>query len=229
MVKSIFFDTGPLISLTMSRLLWVLPLLKEKFGGKFYITPAVKRELIERPLNIKRFSFEALQALKLVKEGVLEVYTKVPEKKAAQLINLANKSFFIGKKSLDVMQSGEIESIICALQEKSSAVVMDERTLRLFIENSSEMGKLLERRFHKKIQTNQNLMKSFSKQLQGISIIRSIELVSIAFKMGLLDGYIPQLRNGKRTLLDSVLWAVKFNGCSVTQQEIEEIEELLLK
>ena len=50
MTKAIFFDAGPIISLVMSRLGWILPLLKKKYGGKFYITPAVSMELIERPL-----------------------------------------------------------------------------------------------------------------------------------------------------------------------------------
>ncbi len=54
LVKSIFFDTGPIITLVMARLDWILHLLKEKYGGKFYITPAVKREnWLKRPLKIK--------------------------------------------------------------------------------------------------------------------------------------------------------------------------------
>ena len=78
--RVLFFDTGPIITLVMSRLVWILPELKKQFGGKFYITPAVKRELVTRPMDIKRYEFEALEALKLIKEGVLETYDKVPEK-----------------------------------------------------------------------------------------------------------------------------------------------------
>ncbi|MBI2112364.1 hypothetical protein HYT52_02405 [Candidatus Woesearchaeota archaeon] len=229
MTKSIFFDTGPLISLTMSRLLWILPVLKEEFGGKFYITPAVKRELVERPLSIKRFSFEALQALKLIRDGVLEVYEDIPQKKIATLISLANQSFFIDKKSIDVMQEGEMESIASALQQESSAIVTDERTLRLFVENPSEMKSLLERRFRKKIMTKHDNMNQFSRQLQGVQIIRSSELVSVAFKLGLLDDYAPLQKNGRKVLLDAILWTVKYNGCAVTEQEIDELENFLLK
>jgi hypothetical protein len=228
-MTSIFFDTGPLISLTMSRLLWVLPKLKEKLGGNFYITPAVKRELIERPLTVRRFSFEALQALKLVSEGVLEVYDKVPQKKVLQLTKLANKSFFTKGKSVDIMQSGEMESISSALQEKSAALVTDERTLRLFVESPADMEKLLERRFKKNVVSKPELMKNFSSQLQGMPIIRSTELISVAFKLGLLDEYIPKQKYGRKVLLDSVLWTLKYNGCAITEHEIEEIKLFLLK
>ena len=49
MTAILFFDAGPVISLVMSRLAWLLPDLKKQFGGKFYITPAVKNELVDRP------------------------------------------------------------------------------------------------------------------------------------------------------------------------------------
>ena len=80
--KILFFDAGPIITLIMSRLSWILPELKKQFNGKFYMTPAVHYELIERPLTMKRFKFEALQVSKLVHEGVFEVYEKQAQCKA---------------------------------------------------------------------------------------------------------------------------------------------------
>ncbi|MDO8656046.1 MAG: hypothetical protein Q7K45_02305 [Nanoarchaeota archaeon] len=226
--KILFFDAGPIISLVMSRVAWILPELKKKFGGKFYITPAVQKELVERPLSVKRYEFEALQVMKFIREGVLEVYTNVPQKKVQELQLLANTSFSIAGKSMDIIQSGEMESVASALQLKA-AVVMDERTLRLFIENSLELQGILEYRFSSKIQADKIKIKQFSASLQGIPIIRSTELVGIAYKLGLLDGFIPPGKGGKDTLLDAVLWATKYNGCAITEQEIEEIKNYLLK
>src|SRR3989344_5083060 len=160
----IFFDTGPIISLVMSRLAWILPILKKHCNGTFYITPAVRKELVERPLTIQRYEFEALEVLKLIKEGVLELYTQVPHEKAKQLIALANSSFSINGKTMDIIQSGEIESMVSALQEKADAVVMDERTLRLFIENAPAMEKSLELRFKHDVVPNQQKMQQFSSQ-----------------------------------------------------------------
>lgn len=228
MIKIIFFDAGPVISLVMSRLAWILPELKKQFGGKFYITPAVKNELVDRPLTVRRFEFEALQVMKFIREGVIEVYNAVPQRRVDALRSLANTSFMIDKKPMEILQSGEMESVASAL-ETTATVVMDERTLRLFIENSSEMKKLLEMRFQKNVTADAQKIKEFSSQLKNVTIIRSIELVAVAYRMGLLNSYLPPQKNGKDLLLDSVLWATKYNGCAVTEHEIEEIKQFLLK
>lgn len=226
--KILFFDAGPIISLVMSRLEWILPELKKRFNGRFYITPGVVFELVDRPITVRRFQFEALQVMKLIREGVLEVYKDVPNTKARQLEKIADSSFHIGKKPMDLMQRGEMESVASALKTGADAVVMDERTLRLFIENCSEMEKLLERRFHRDVTADHQKMKQFSRALKSIKIIRSIELVSVAYKLGLLNSYIPKRKQGKELLINSVLWATKFNGCAVTGHEIEEIKKSLL-
>ncbi len=227
--KILFFDTGPIITLVMSRLVWILKELKQKFGGKFYITPAVHFELVQRPLTIKRFQFEALQVMKLLKEGTLELYENVPAEQVASLKKLANTSFSINRKTMDVIQEGELQSVASALAVKASSVVMDERTLRLFIESPAEMESLLGHRFQNKIAVNKGNMDAFSRMLKGVQIIRSIELVGVAYKLGLLDSYVPPQRNGKSILIEAVLWATKFNGCAVTEHEIEELRDNLLQ
>ncbi|HLC80638.1 MAG TPA: hypothetical protein VJG31_02605 [Candidatus Nanoarchaeia archaeon] len=229
MTKALFFDTGPIITLVMSRLVWILPKLKKQFGGKFYITPAVKRELVTRPMDIKRYEFEALEALKLIKDGILEVYDDVPEKEVARLHALANSSFKLDNQNMEVVQSGEIESVVCALDAEAEAMIMDERTMRLFIENNKEMKALLERRFNKTVSIDKENMNNFSKELGGIKIIRSIELIGVAYKMGLLDTYLPTQKDGRQTLVEAVLWAAKYNGAAVTEHEVEEIRDFLLK
>jgi len=228
-MKALFFDTGPIITLVMSRMVWILPELKKKYGGKFYITPSVKRELVTRPMDIKRFQFEALQALKLIKDGVLEVYEDVPQKEVARLHAIANSSFKIEDKDMEVVQSGEIESVVCALQAGAEAMVMDERTMRLFIENNKEMKALLERRFQKTVSVNAEKMKQFSQELGDIQIIRSVELIGVAYRMGLLDSYIPPQKNGRGILVEAALWNAKYNGAAVTEDEVEEIKDFLLR
>jgi len=181
MEKIIFFDSGPIISLIMSRLVWILPHLKKQFGGKFYITPAVQLELVERPLTVHRFQFEALQVMKLIHEGVLEVYTKVPQKKVASLIKLANGTFEINGKTMDIIQEGEMESVASAL-ELGAAVVMDERTLRLLIEDPKNLVQLLSHRFQSTVYVNKENLPLLQKELQSIPIIRSIELAAVAYR-----------------------------------------------
>ena len=62
-MKSIVFDSGPIISFDLNNLLWLLVPLKREFNGKFYITSAVKRELVDKPLEIKKYKFEVRQCL----------------------------------------------------------------------------------------------------------------------------------------------------------------------
>ena len=50
-----------------------------------------------------------------------------------------------------------------------------------------------------------------------------MELVTIAYEKGLLDNYLADVKEPRKTLLDSVLWGVKLNGCSVSRREIEQI------
>ncbi len=227
MTPALFFDTGPIISLTMSKLDWVLPSLKKQFSGNFYITPAVYRELIERPLTMKRFEFEALHVMKMVREGLFEVYTKVPKRQVGSFISLANNSFLIDGKPLDIIQEGEMESIMCALQEKAAGLVMDERTLRLLIEDTAGITTLLEARFQQKVVADKEKVIPLSKSLSGIPIVRSLELVAAAYKMGLLKSYVPPGKGGEDILLDAVLWTVKYNGCAVIGEEIDEMKRIL--
>ncbi len=227
MEKILFFDSGPIISLIMSRLVWILPELKKQFGGKFYITPAVQLELVERPLNVHRFQFEALQVMKLIHDGVLEVYNKVPQKRAASLIKLANGTFSIKGKTMDIIQEGEMESVASAL-ELGAAVVMDERTLRLLIEDPKNLVHLLSHRFQSTVGANKENLVQLKKELQSISIIRSIELAAVAYRLGLLDDYLPSQKDGQEILLNSVLWATKYNGCAVTEEEIGALKQKLL-
>ena len=73
-MKALVFDTGPVISLTMNNLLWLLDPLKEMSKANFFITEQVRRELVDVPLNkTKRYKFEALQVLHYIENGTLEV------------------------------------------------------------------------------------------------------------------------------------------------------------
>lgn len=228
MTKSLCFDSGPIISLTMSQLLWILKPLKERFGGKFYITPLVKKELVEKPLTIKRFEFEALQVMQLINDGTLEVYTAVPPQRTAQIQQLANSAFTVKKQNLDILHAGEIETVAAAVT-LGCPLVIDERTTRLLIENSGQLQKLLGNRLHSEVRSVGENITKFQKSVGPLTIIRSVELVAVAYRLGILNNYIPKVSNGKSTLLDAVLWATKYNGCAVTEKEIDEIKESLLQ
>ena len=72
-MKTLFFDTGPLISITMNHILWILKPLKKHFNGNFFITEAVKKELVDKPLKTKRFKLEAIQSLQQINKQIIEI------------------------------------------------------------------------------------------------------------------------------------------------------------
>ena len=72
-MKTLFFDAGPVISMTMNHILWVLKKLKKQFNGNFFITEMVKKELVDKPLRTKRFKLEAIQTIQQINSKVLKV------------------------------------------------------------------------------------------------------------------------------------------------------------
>ena len=229
MSPAIFFDSGPIISLTIARLTWILPELKKHFNGPFYITPAVHYELIERPLQIRRFEFEALQVMKLVRQGTLQVYTKVPTRKVKELTKLVNNTISLNGKNIDIMQEGEMQSIACVLENPGSVLAMDERTLRALVEDQTSLLSLLTARFQKEVVPDKQQLQKCNDTFKNVNIIRSTELVAIAYSLGLLKDFVPPQKDGAEVLLDAVFWAVKYGGCAITGQEIEQLKLEILK
>ena len=105
---------------------------------------------------------------------------------------------------------------------------MDERITRELIEHPSHVGDLMEKRLHTSVTIDSQSTSLLQRYSGELRILRSVELIAIAFKLGLLERYvasgeekdIPDIR---KKLLESVLWGLKMNGCAVSGQEIEQI------
>ena len=229
-MKSLIFDAGQIISLATNNLLWLLAPLKKEFNGKLYITEAVKHELVEKPLETKKFKFEAIQVEKLIEERVLEVIDNIfIRQENPKLLNLANEIFKAYNNYIKIVHFAEMSVIAAALSLKSDAIAIDEKITRFLIENPKMILEILKKTLHTPIYINESNLKEFKNTVKGIKTIRSIELVTIAYEHGLLDGYITNIPNARKTLLESVLWGVKLNGCAVSKEEIEQIVRLETK
>jgi hypothetical protein len=229
--KSLVFDTGPLISLVTNNLLWILEPLKKQFKGEFYITPAVKKELIDKAFLTKRFELEAFQTSQYIRKGILKIIdNKEIRKITMKLMNLGNRSFKSRGEHIKIIHDAEVESLAADAAIGANAVVVDERTIRLLLENSPKLTQLMEKRLNAKVIPDKKNIKDFKKILKDVQIIRSTELVAVAYKMGLLDRYLIErsklIKNPKKRLLDAALWAVKIRGCSISGKEIKKIVEL---
>ncbi|MGM5487415.1 MAG: hypothetical protein ACQESG_00545 [Nanobdellota archaeon] len=229
-MKTIVFDTGPLITLTLNHLMWVLDPLKKRFGGRFYITEGVKYELIDRPLEINKFKFEALHSLHYLNKKTLELYPeKTYEALTNTLMTLINSIFSAHGQNIQIVHKGEIETLALAHQIGAQTVVVDERTTIKLIEDPLDIKRILEKKLHTKIRIDRKRLSQLKRYTSEMRVIRSVGIIIAAFETGLLDRYLPDEHFDKGILLDAILWGLKLNGCAISQKEIEELIKLEIK
>ncbi len=225
MNKSIVFDSSSVISLAMNDLLWLLKSLKEKFKGDFIIPKSVKEELVDKPLKSKKYKFEALMIMNLIKEGTINIYNKSKEHELSNLLNLTNSIFEAKNEKIKILHKGEVDSLITVLDTDAESIVIDERTTRLLIEDPNKLKKILENKLHTKIKVNNNKLKEFRKKTRKIRVIRSTELAMIAYEMNLFKNYInlKNVKDIRKELIEGLLWGLKLRGCSISNEEINQL------
>jgi len=230
-MKALIFDAGPVISLATNNLLWILDPLKNEFRGKFYITEAVRKEIVDKPLETKKFKFEAIQVEKLVESGVLEIIdNSYIRENTPRLLETANQIFKAYKDYyMRIVHFAEMSVIAAAVNINADAIVIDEKTTRFLIENPRRVVEILRKTLHSPVSINESNLKTFNSSVRGMKAIRSVELVAIAFEHGFLDRYVTKLPNARKDLLESVLWGVKLNGCAVSKEEIGQIIKIEAK
>jgi len=227
-MRALVFDTGSIISLVTNNLLWTLKPLKKQFGGQFLISETVKDELIDYPLKTKKYKLEGLMIQDLLREGILTLaVNKGSSNKILELLNVANTCYHTNGNPLKIVDKGEIETLTIVLQNKADAMVVDERTLRLLIEDPERLRQVFESRLHTSVKMNTECISKCREITKSVKIIRSSELAYAAYKLGVLDKYISVKKNKdeslKRELLEGTLWALKLKGCSISEQEIEDM------
>ena len=217
--RTLIIDAGPIINFAMNGLLHILEDLKKEFKGDFIITKEVKKEVIDKPLTIKRFELQAIQINDLFKRGVIKHADISAEqvnelrKKREQLIQVANNTFRTKKRYVHLIDKGEAAALaLSSMLPDNPPLVIDERTTRMLCENPDNLKKLLEKKLHTSIKANKSNYKNF----EGYRIIRSTELVYLACKRNLFKIKHPQI-------LEGALYGVKFKGCSVSEKEVQQM------
>lgn len=226
-MKSIIFDTGPIISLATNNLLWLLEELKNRFKGEFYITEGVKSELIDRPLKMRRFKFEAIQVLSLIEKGVIKIIPSVDLKDLAnELMDKSNHSFKMRGHWMRIIQYAEMEVLAAAIKMSASAVVFDERTARMMVEEHDALSDLFKHKFREMPELDEKTIGEFKELTKGVKVLRSIELVIVAYENRLLDKFLTHIPDPDVALVDSFLWALKLRGAAISRREIEKLVKL---
>lgn len=224
-MKSLVFDTGTVISLIMNNTLWVLEALKKKFDGEFYIGSIIKYELVDRPIKGKKFKFEAIMIEDFIKRGILKVYDKDLKASTNKIMGLANKVFSTSDGFLKLFHDGEMEGLALVKELKANALLIDERSTRMVIENPKNMKDMLTRKLHTKVWINKDNLKLFLREIGMVNVLRSSELLILAYERGLMDKYISS-HEDEYELVEGMLWGTKLRGCSISVDEIYDIIRL---
>jgi predicted nucleic acid-binding protein len=221
-MKYIIFDAGPLINFALNGLLPVLKKLKKEFKGEFLITKEVKKEIIDYPETIKRFELEALQLKDLFEHNIIK-YANISEKqvdelriKREEIINKANSTFFVNQRPLHIIDKGEAATLaLSTMLKEPNVIVIDERTTRMLCENPENLRKIMQKKLH----ANVNAKKENYAYFKNFKVIRSTELAYIACKKNICEPEDPKI-------LDAMLYGLKYKGCSISEQEIEEMKKI---
>jgi hypothetical protein len=223
--KAIIFDSSTLINIVMNGLIEEFRELKKRFNGKFLITKEVESEVITKPMTIRRFKLEALKIKKMMEDGILEspstmgVGDNQITKGMNEIKEKANRIFFGHGNAIQIIHSGECSCLALSnlLKEKGidAVISVDERTTRMLGEKPENLSALLQKKLHTPI-TMQNENLGFFKNFK---FIRSTELMYVAYKKGIVE-----LKN--HDVLEAILYALKLNGCSISDEEINEMKKM---
>ncbi|MEN9626368.1 MAG: hypothetical protein RL557_696 [archaeon] len=224
--KYLIFDAGPLINFSMNGLIDILEKLQKEFKGEFLITKEVKEEIIDNPIIIKKFELEALRLETLFKKGTIKhadlAKAEVEELRVIRdkLLQIANSMFKSRKGPIHLLDKGEAAALALSVilerkLKESIPLVIDERTARMLCENPDNLKKIFEKKFRGPVYADRRSYQEF----ENFKVIRSTELMYIAYKKKLFD-------SKDKRMLDALLYALKFHGCSITDDEISEIKAI---
>ncbi len=223
-MKILIFDSGPLINLSMNGLLEILEKLKKISGARFIITPSVQKEVYDHPLGIRQFELGALRIHNLLEKKILELPESlgIPKDKfnsaTQELMKLANHSLKAEEQWMQIVSEAETSCLALSVELKKQGhdvmIAIDERTARMLSEKPKNLEKTMSSRLHK----NVNLVREI-KELREIKIIRSSELVYVAYKNNLID-----LKDPKS--LEALIYATKFKGSAISWDEINILKKL---
>ena len=218
--KDILCDSGSLITLTSACMDRTLYFLHEKFGVRFIIPPSVEYETISRPLygGLNHFAFSAIRIKEALNDNILTKIEGNVRSEAKRILDLANNVFYVKGNQLNLIQIGEAEMLALASSIDVNNILLDERTTRMLIEAPFKLKEHLETEFSATIMVDSDRMHKFSDAFKSMNVIRSSEIVIIAYENGFLDHF----NSLKKEALEAVLYKVKYAGCSIRFDEIRQ-------
>ncbi|MEM4255215.1 MAG: hypothetical protein QXR53_02705 [Candidatus Norongarragalinales archaeon] len=220
MRKTLVCDSSSLISLAETCTLGVLSFLQDKFGVDFVIPPAVQAEIVERPRKVGRYSYSAARINHLLNQGTVRVASNASVYSDAEKIMDAANSLFYAEKPLKIIQQGEAQCLALLSPLQAKALLIDEKTTRLLIEDAKKLFFLMQAE-HGETKTNEKTLSYFQKRF-AFPAMRSTELVAFAAQNGFFESYAPD----ENEVFHSSIYALRYAGCSISQKEIDDYQKI---
>ncbi|OIO26648.1 hypothetical protein COU38_03785 [Candidatus Micrarchaeota archaeon CG10_big_fil_rev_8_21_14_0_10_54_18] len=221
-MTTVICDASSVISLSETCNINALQYLKDNAGTAFIIPPAVQKELIESPLHIKHYWFSALRMRRLINAGTLRTVSPPNlRKETRRLDSLANNVFKVGRRPLKILHQGELECLALASSVNAAALLVDEKTTRLLVENPNLLLESIQGEQKNKVYVNQKHLRAFRKNAY-YPVIRSTEVIAVAAEQGFYRDYGVDEAEAAR----AAMHALRHAGCSITHRELDEYEQL---
>jgi len=97
-------------------------------------------------------------------------------------------------------------------------ILVDERTTRLISEAPFRYKEHLEKEFKVVVMLNKKNLLDIKKIVENMKIIRSSELLILAYEHGMFDNF----NSMKKEFLEAGLYSLKYSGCSIQSFEIDK-------
>jgi predicted nucleic acid-binding protein len=214
MEKTIVADSSSIISLAVNCMSSVLG----ELGVHIAVTEEIYDEIISRPMNSKRYSLESLRIRKLFTEGVISIEEPEPSL-VRDVLETGNSIYRIDKHDLRLIHGGEAAALALMREKSSDVLLIDERTTRMMVEDPAVLCEVLSSQMSRRVFMDAGRLAHFRTLVPDVKIIRSCEVAAIAYEKGILS---RNLGSSGREVFAAVLYALKFSGCAVSWQEIED-------
>ncbi|MFH0922848.1 MAG: hypothetical protein V1811_02200 [Candidatus Micrarchaeota archaeon] len=221
---SLTCDSSSLIALAETCNLGVLGFLSKEAGASFLIPPFVKDEIISRPLKAREHAFSALRLRKQLDDGFLRISSSPSiMRDTHEVLNAANTLFRVRGKHLKLLHDGEAQALALFKSAKVDALLVDEKTLRLLIESPKTLAVKIEGEYDETVEIDEKSANKLKKYTRGVFVMRSSELLAVAFKKGFFDSF----GSGSQDVFQAAVFALRKAGCSLTNNELSAYNTVL--
>jgi len=212
--KTVVADSSSIISLAINCMSSALL----EMGVKILVTDEIFEEIIIRPMGSKRYALESMRIKKLFSEGVISIQN--PEPLITQeIMDLSNSIYRVKNHPLHLIHKGEAAALALLSGIEADALLIDERTTRMLIEDAETLRTVLSDQLRRHVDMDHQKLAAFNDIIPDIRIIRSSEVAAVAYEKGILG---RNLGNSGKEALMATLYALKFSGCAISWQEIDE-------